>query len=177
MAAAPKNTGEHQTSSSSGNVPMQKESQSQTLDKFEFLKELTSGWDYRGERSFYQHLLNVHNYLKSQSLPDEVCDAGLFHSIYGTEFYHFQNAAVTRDVVRSYIGEYAEELAYIFCGLRKDRYRCIVNNTPGWDVRLHLDLCRMEYANFWDSKEVPFLQSRMETLRQTIARLENGEQY
>ncbi len=65
------------------------------------------------KKSFSQHLFNVYSFLKSQSLPDEVCDAGLFHSIYGTEFYHFQSAGITRDVVRGYVGEYAEELAYI----------------------------------------------------------------
>ncbi|KAK4152715.1 hypothetical protein C8A00DRAFT_34565 [Chaetomidium leptoderma] len=142
-------------------------------DKFAFLKELTSADEYHGEKSFYQHLFNVYSFLKSQSLTDSVCDAGLFHSIYGTEFYHFQSAAVTRDVVRGYIGEYAEELAYLFCGLRKDRFGSILHNTPGWSEQQHLDLCRLEYANFWDGKEDRDVQSQMDLLGETIARLES----
>lgn len=155
-------------------MPIPEESQPQAKDKFTFLKELTSAEKHHGKTSFYQHLFNVYSYLKSQSLHDEVCDAGLFHSVYGTEFYHFQSAAITRDVVRGYIGEYAEELVHIFCGLRKGRFGSIVNNTPGWGVRQHLDLCRLEYANLWDGKEDRNVQDRMDILSQTIARLESG---
>ncbi|KAF2105679.1 hypothetical protein BDV96DRAFT_592108 [Lophiotrema nucula] len=169
MATPRKIAGENQTSSSSSsNVPNPEGDQRQA-----FLKELTSADEYHGEKSFYQHLFNVYSYLKSQSLPDEVCDAGLFHSVYGTEFYHFQSATITRDVVRGYIGEYAEELAHIFYRLRKDRFASIVNNTPRWGVRQHLDLCRLEYANFWDGKEDRNVQDQMEILSQTIARLES----
>ncbi|KAF2468343.1 uncharacterized protein BDR25DRAFT_316133 [Lindgomyces ingoldianus] len=127
---------------------------SHTKDKFAFLKAHTSESKYRGKESFYQHLFNVYSYLKAQSLPDEVCDAGLYHSVYGTEFYDFQNDSITRDIVRSYIGEYAEELAYTFCQLKKNRFDSIVNNTPGWTLKQHLDLCRLEYANFWDNKSI-----------------------
>jgi hypothetical protein len=142
-------------------------------DKFAFLQELTSAKVHHGERSFYQHLFNVYSYLKSQSLPDEVCDAGLFHSIYGTEFYRFQSTAITREVVRGYIGEYAEELVHIFCGLRKNRFGSIVHNTPGWGVRQHLDLCRLEYANFWDGRDYRNFEKQMEILSQTMARLKS----
>ncbi|KAK5997617.1 hypothetical protein PT974_02981 [Cladobotryum mycophilum] len=174
MATPSKIASENQTSSSSGNMPISgEEHQPPAKDKFSFLKELTSAEEYHGEKSFYQHLFNVYSFLKSQSLPDEVCDAGLFHSVYGTEFYHFQSTSITRDVVCGYIGEYAEELAYIFCGLRKDRFGSILNNTPGWSERQHLDLCRLEYANFWDGKEDRDVQSQMDLLSQTIARLES----
>lgn len=141
-------------------------------DKFTFLRELTSRKKHHGNKSFYQHLCNVYGYLKSQSAPDEVCDAGLFHAIYGTEFYDFQSSAITREVVRGYIGEYAEELVYIFCGLRNGRFRSIINNTPGWSAEQHLDLCWVEFSNLLDHKGFRDVEERLEILGQTIRRLE-----
>jgi hypothetical protein len=173
MANPSKITSESQTSNSSDNMATKNEHQSLPKDKFEFLKDLTSAEEYHGVKTFYQHLCNVSNFLKSQSLPQEISDAGLFHSVYGTEFYHFQSSSITRDVVRGYIGEYAEELVYIFCGLRKDRFLSILNNTPGWSEQKHLDLCRLEYANFWDGKEDRDVKYQMDCLSETIARLES----
>ncbi|ETS74360.1 hypothetical protein PFICI_14226 [Pestalotiopsis fici W106-1] len=167
---------ENQTLTSSGKMSISEaEHQPLAKDKFTFLKELTSAEEYHGEKSFYQHLVNVYNYLESQSLPQEVCDAGLFHSVYGTEFYHFSSASITRDVVRGYIGEYAEELAHTFCGLRKDRFLSILNNVPGWDKQKHLDLCRLEHANFWDGRNDRDVKSQMDALSKTIAQLESKE--
>lgn len=171
MASLRETIDEKEALSNSNSRPALVQDSSQTPDMFEFLKELTSTKKHY-KKTFYQHLYNVYCYLKAQSLPEEVCNAGLFHSIYGTEFYDFQSAAITRDVVRGYIGEYAEELVYIYCGLRKDRFRSIINNAPGWGAQQHLDLCRMEYANFEDVKENPVVWDRMERLRQVIAGLE-----
>lgn len=94
-------------------------------DKFQFILELTENIQHRG-KPFYQHLLNVFMYLKVHlKCSDEICDAGLFHSIYGTEFYNFHKLqrsggvvdASTRDVVKNIIGEYAEvgRLVANFC--------------------------------------------------------------
>ena len=148
------------------------DSQPLVHDKFTFLKQLTSVLKHHGKKSFYQHLFNVYGYLKSQSLSEDVCDAGLFHAVYGTEFYDFQSAAITREVVRGYIGEYAEELVHVFCGLRNGRFRSIVHNTPAWSAKQHLDLCWVEYANLWDHKDFRDVNGKMETLSQTIRRLE-----
>ena len=142
-------------------------------DKFTFLKELTSEKHHHGETTFYQHLFNVYSYLKSQSCPPHVCDAGLFHAIYGTQFFSFESDVVTRDVVRSYIGEYAEELVHIFCSLKKERFRSIVTNTPARGARQFLDLLWLEYANAWDHKEYPRAQKKMEILSQVMTHLTN----
>jgi hypothetical protein len=51
----------------------------------------------------------------------EVCDAGLFHSVYGTEYY--EPAAIPlsmRAEVRQLIGEEAELLAWLFCTMRRE---------------------------------------------------------
>ena len=142
-----------------------------STDKFAFLHELTSTRPH-GKKTFYEHLHNVYTLLRAHGYPDEVCDAGLFHSVYGTEFYDFQSAAVTREVVQGYIGEYAEELVHIYCGLKQDRFGAIADNKPGWDRRQHLDLCRLEYANLEDVKENRDVRAYMERLDKVIKRLE-----
>ena len=44
--------------------------------------------------------------------------AGLFHSIYGTEYYkHSEKLNVNREEVKNLIGEESENLVYIFCNL------------------------------------------------------------
>jgi hypothetical protein len=48
--------------------------------------------------------------------PPEVCVAGLFHSIYGTQAYRNSSADLgERERIRKAIGDRAEELAYLFC--------------------------------------------------------------
>ena len=74
--------------------------------------------------------------------------------------------------MRGYIGEYAEDLVHVFCGLRSGRFRSIVNNTPGWITRQHIDLCWVEYANLWDHQHFRDVNERLDTLSQTIRQLE-----
>jgi hypothetical protein len=148
--------------------------QTEDADKFKFLQGLTSSSKHRG-KSFYGHLFNVYMHLKEQNFSKEVCDAGLFHSIYGTEFYEFHNNRITRDIVRRYIGTYAEELVYIFCSIKKDRFGTIVDNRLGLSKQQQLDLCYVEFANGWDQREHRKVDDRrFDILSQTIARLENN---
>lgn len=77
--------------------------------------------------------------------------------------------------MRGYIGEYAEELVHIFCGMRKGRFNAIVNNTQGLSKQQHIDLCHVEFANLWDQNKDGDLDAKMDILNQTIARLENSK--
>lgn len=173
MASLDKISNENQTSSHSRSM-LADAGQPQEQDKFEFLKELTSSNKHL-KRPFYEHLFNVYTHLKEQMLPEEVCNAGLFHSIYGTEFYHFHNDRITRDVVRGYIGSYAEELVYIFCSLKVDRFDNIVNNTLGLSKRQQMDLCHIEYANGWDQKGRRGVDDKLDILDKHMARLEDSK--
>lgn len=139
-------------------------------DKFAFLQELTSQQRHSG-KTFYQHLLNVYTALKDAGASPEVCDAGLFHSIYGTEFYSFQSNRITRDVVRGMIGEYAEGLVYVFC-TSKERFRVIVENMLGLGKREQLDLCRIEIANLGDQNPRGKLDEKIRVLEMTMRSLE-----
>ena len=60
-----------------------------------------------------KHLVGVHDILVANGAPRYVCDAGLFHSIYGTIYFNTQSTN-NREEVRQLIGTEAEELVYLF---------------------------------------------------------------
>jgi len=67
-------------------------------------------------RSLIDHLLGVYGLLESWGNAPEICRAGLFHSIYGTNIFNVKSADFDqRSAIQEGIGERAERLAYIFC--------------------------------------------------------------
>ena len=84
------------------------------MDKFEFICEHCTS-NHSG-RLLSDHLINVYRLLKEEGYSEEVCDAGLFHSIYGTEVYK-QSSVEDRNLICSIIGEEAERLVHLFCTL------------------------------------------------------------
>ena len=84
------------------------------MDKFEFIREHCVS-DHSG-RLLSDHLINVYRLLKEEGHSEEVCDAGLFHSIYGTEAYK-QSSVEDRNLVCTIIGNEAERLVHLFCTL------------------------------------------------------------
>lgn len=76
--------------------------------------------------SLKQHLIATCNILERWDLPEDVCRAGLFHSIYGTET--FRGVEIKdRDKIKSVIGEVAEQCVYWFCCLERDS---LLKNLP-----------------------------------------------
>jgi hypothetical protein len=109
------------------------------------------------KKSYLAHLIGVYRYLQSQGCAEEVCLAGMFHSIYGTELFQgFTLPLERRPEVRGLIGERAERLAYLNCAMDRasfDRaldqsgpFR-IVDRLTGREVELSPDdfddLCRV----------------------------------
>ena len=87
-------------------------------------------------RTFHAHLSGTYRLLKQWGNAEEVCLAGLFHSIYGTE--HFRHKAFPvedRRTIRAMIGTRAEWLAYVFCVTA--RPRAFLGHPPFGDIRLH----------------------------------------
>lgn len=88
-------------------------------------KELTSFFSSIGandvahtERGYLAHAIGVHNDLREWGCDEEICRAGMFHSIYGTEFFQkFTLPLDQRHRVRELIGERAERLAYYNCAM------------------------------------------------------------
>jgi hypothetical protein len=69
-------------------------------------------------KSYLAHLIGVYRYLEARGCPEEVCGAGMFHSIYGTELFQgFKLPLERRPEVRALIGERAERLAYLNCAM------------------------------------------------------------
>lgn len=98
-------------------------------------------------RSFFEHLYRTSLVLENLEQRKELCAAGMFHSIYGTEFYNADASEnISREEVKLIIGEYAESLVYEFCKL-KDRLNTLVNNTNNYETSFLKDLLYIEYAN------------------------------
>jgi hypothetical protein len=115
------------------------------------------------EKSYLAHLIAVFRDLEAQGCPQDVCRAGMFHSIYGTEkFQGFTLPLERRDEVRALIGDRAEFLAYLNCAMDRasfDRaveqpevpYQ-IVDRISGQHVSLAQpdfdDLCRVHLVDW-----------------------------
>jgi hypothetical protein len=69
-------------------------------------------------KSYLAHLVGVYRLLEGAGCGVDVCRAGMFHSLYGTErFQGFTLPLGRRPEVRALIGERAERLAYINCAM------------------------------------------------------------
>ncbi|MDI1463735.1 hypothetical protein QEZ54_22380 [Catellatospora sp. KI3] len=84
-------------------------------EKIGFLSRQGAGALAHSDGDLLAHLQGVHDLLLSWGSRPQLCDAGLFHSAYGTEI--FPTGAVPaelRPVVRELIGAEAETLAHLF---------------------------------------------------------------
>ena len=80
------------------------------------------------QKSYLAHLVAVYRILESQGYAEDVCRAGMFHSIYGTEkFQGFTLPLERRGDVRALIGDRAEHLAYLNCAMDRASFdRCLL---------------------------------------------------
>lgn len=92
----------------------------------------TDSVPHTGEKGFLAHLIGVHRDLESWGCERDVCRAGMFHSIYGTElFQKFCLPLDRRDEVRQLIGERAERLAFVNCMMDRASFdRLILSRGP-----------------------------------------------
>ncbi len=114
------------------------------------------------QKTYLGHLIAVHNDLKSWGCNEEVCRAGMFHSIYGTErFQGFTLPLERRAELVNLIGERAESLAYWNCCMDRATFdRCVPTDGPycirdritGEEVELSEedfeDLCRVHLCDW-----------------------------
>ena len=67
-------------------------------------------------KNYLAHLISVYKLMHSAGCDEDVCRAGLFHSIYGTEkFQGFKLPVSRRGELAELIGHRAERLAYWNC--------------------------------------------------------------
>ncbi len=83
---------------------------------------------------FLSHLLGTRRVLANWGERPAMCDAGLFHSVYGTEYFT-PTSTPSRAEVAALVGEEAEELAHLWCVIER---RSIGGDAP-FEVRLRHD--------------------------------------
>ena len=91
-----------------------------TTTKIKFLKELGADRVPHSGRYLIDHLVGVHDILVGWKLEQYVCDAGLFHSIYGTMTFQHKTTE-DREKIKELIGSKAERLVYEFSMLERPR--------------------------------------------------------
>ena len=70
------------------------------------------------DKSYLAHLIGVYRYMEDRGCTQEMCRAGMFHSIYGTELFQgFKLPLDRRAEVRALIGDRPERLAYLNCAM------------------------------------------------------------
>ena len=83
-------------------------------------------------KSYLAHLIAVFRDLEAQGCPQDVCRAGMFHSIYGTEkFQGFTLPLERRGEVCALIGDRAEFLAYVNCAMDRASFDRAVEQREG----------------------------------------------
>ena len=105
--------------------------------KIEFLRTVGNAEvEHTSQVPFLAHLAGTQRLLREWGARDALCDAGLFHSVYGTEFFDPQNAAPpSRDAVREQIGSDAEEIAWLWCAIERGSLDPVTGTVTLWRNR------------------------------------------
>lgn len=121
-------------SGSSSHKPASEES------KLAFLAKFKTEEIEHSEHDLLSHLAGVRDVLAGWGESQALCDAGLFHSVYGTE--SFSSGAIPvnlRERVRDQIGEQAERLAWLFGAMRKGSFYANLERDPPFKIQSRLD--------------------------------------
>ncbi len=102
-----------------------------------FIREVGADDVEHSERTYLAHAIGVHHDMKRWGCDDDLCNAGLFHSIYGTElFQRFTLPVERRGDVQELIGQRAEWFAYLNCAMRREQFDQAVFQSEG-PYRIH----------------------------------------
>jgi hypothetical protein len=113
-------------------------------------------------RSLWEHLKGTWKILSDAGRPQYICDAGLFHSVYGTRQYRYQCVPIEkRSEIIDLIGPRAESLVYYFCVIDRPRVlfageRVVWNYHAEVEKNISMwfdDLLTIEYANLEEHDE------------------------
>jgi hypothetical protein len=103
----------------------------------DFLRSLgTEDVPHSGEKGFLAHLLAVSRDLEAWGCNRDLCRAGLFHSIYGTELFRRWSLPLERRPdVAALIGERAEWLAYVNCMMDRSSFEALLESDGPYCIR------------------------------------------
>lgn len=86
----------------------------------DFLVSLGTDTVPHSGNQFLAHLIGVHKDLQLWGCGRDVCRAGLFHSVYGTQrFQDFCLPLERRSELQELLGQQAEHLAYLNCAMHR----------------------------------------------------------
>ena len=98
----------------------------------DFIREVGADDVEHSEKSYVAHAVGVRNDMQRWGCDEDLCRAGVFHSIYGTElFQRFTLPLERRGEVRALIGERAEWFAYLNCAMSRAEFDRAVFQTEG----------------------------------------------
>lgn len=98
-----------------------------------------------GNSTYINHCFGVYTILNNMGCSNDVCMAGLYHSVYGTDSFD-TTITLSKQTVIELIGVRAEKLVSIFCNIR-NRTECLLNNTLSLEDSIRYDLLCIELAN------------------------------
>jgi len=132
------------------------------------------------EKTYLAHAIGVYKGLRDWDCSDDICNAGLFHSIYGTQLFQgFTLPVERRTELQELIGDYAEKLAFINCFMDRssldaqmhqiDGPYTIIHRETGEQIPLEknefddvalIHLCdileQVERSQFWDYRRAEY---------------------
>jgi hypothetical protein len=92
----------------------------QLENRLRFLRKANTDGMPHTDRDLLDHLLGTRQLLVEWEARPALYDAGLFHSVYSTEYYGQRAVPLTmRNEVRQLIGDEAESLVWLFCMMRR----------------------------------------------------------
>jgi hypothetical protein len=91
---------------------------------------------HSGDKGFFAHLIGVYKDLERWGCNQDLCRAGLFHSIYGTEMFRRWSLPVSRrEDVRALIGDRAEWIAYVNCLMDRSTFDALLQSDGPYRIR------------------------------------------
>ena len=91
---------------------------------------------HSGKKGFFAHLVAVSGDLERWGCNRDVCRAGLFHSIYGTELFRRWSLPLERrPEIRALIGERAEWIAYVNCMMDRSTFDAMLESEGPYRIR------------------------------------------
>jgi Domain of unknown function (DUF6817) len=102
----------------------------------EFLRDLGVSGIAHVNGTFLRHLEGVRELLRAWSARESLCQAGLFHSVYGTAGFGVVALGVSeRSRLSGAIGQEAEEIVYLFCACDREVLYARLRNGEDFDYR------------------------------------------
>jgi len=112
-----------------------------------------------GNKSFFDHLLGTYNLLKKTGQEEDICFAGLFHSIYGNDVFD-KKTETDREKIKELIGPKAEELVWTFNSTPRTELE--KNNTP--EMKMLLLCNKLEQNTLFEIYDNLFDYQTLDTL-------------